>query len=52
MRPKRSMRKLIVLNQIDELDTLLLNNEKENILDTKSREEELLEEKNKAQGNY
>ena len=45
-------RKLIVLNQIDELDTLLLNNEKENILDTKSREEELLEEKNKAQGDY
>ena len=28
-------RKLIVLNQIDELDTLLLNNEKESILDTK-----------------
>ena len=45
-------RKLIVLNQIDELNTLLLNNEKENILDTKSREEELLEEKNKAQGDY
>tara|TARA_B100000242_G_C42898046_1_gene416557 strand:+ start:67 stop:702 length:636 start_codon:yes stop_codon:yes gene_type:complete len=45
-------RKLIVLNQIDELDTLLLNNQKENILDTKSREEELLEEKNKAQGDY
>ena len=45
-------RKLIVLNQIDELDTLLLNNEKIDILDTKSREEELLEEKNKAQGNY
>ena len=41
-------RKLIVLNQIDELDTLLLNNEKESILDTKSREEEL----NKAQGDY
>ena len=45
-------RKLIVLNQIDELDTLLLNNKKETILDTKSREEELLEEKNKAQGDY
>ena len=45
-------RKLIVLNQIDELNTLLLNNEKEDILDTKSREEELLEEKNKAQGDY
>ena len=45
-------RKLIVLNQIDELDTLLLNNEKETILDTKSREEELLDEKNKAQGDY
>ncbi len=45
-------RKLIVLNQIDELDTLLLNNQKENILDTKSREEELLKEKNKAQGDY
>ena len=45
-------RKLIVLNQIDELDTLLLNNEKESILDTKSREEELLEEKNKAKGDY
>ena len=45
-------RKLIVLNQIDELDTLLLNNQKENILDTKSREEELLKEKNKAKGDY
>ena len=45
-------RKLIVLNQIDELEVLLLNNEKANLLDTKSREDELLEEKNKAQGNY
>ena len=45
-------RKLIVLNQIDELNTLLLSNEKINILDTKSREEELLKEKNKAQGDY
>ena len=46
-------RKLIVLNQIDELDTLLLNNEKESILiSEKSREEELLEEKNKAKGDY
>ena len=45
-------RKLIVLNQIDELDNLLLNNEKETILDTKSREEELLQEKDKAQGDY
>tara|TARA_X000001036_G_scaffold67968_1_gene58845 strand:+ start:2852 stop:3511 length:660 start_codon:yes stop_codon:yes gene_type:complete len=45
-------RKLIVLNQIDELETLLLNNEKINILDTKSREDELLEEKNKAKGDY
>ncbi len=45
-------RKLIVLNQVDELETLLLSNEKINILDTKSREEELLEEKNKAQGDY
>mgnify|MGYP001205731721 CR=1 FL=1 len=45
-------RKLIVLNQIEELDTLLLNNEKTNILDTKSREDELLKEKNKAKGDY
>ena len=45
-------RKLIVLNQIEELDTLLLNNEKANLLDTKNREDELLEEKNKAQGDY
>ncbi len=45
-------RKLIVLNQIDELEVLLLNNEKANLLDTKSREDELLEEKNKAQGDY
>ena len=45
-------RKLIVLNQIDELEVLLLNNEKANLLDTKSREDELLEEKNKAEGNY
>ena len=40
------------MNQIDELDVLLLNNEKANILDTKSREDELLDEKNKAQGDY
>ena len=45
-------RKLIVLNQIDELEALLLNNEKVNLLDTKKREDELLEEKNKAQGDY
>ena len=45
-------RKLIVLNQIDELETLLLKNEKVSILDNKSREDDLLNEKNKAIGNY
>ena len=35
-------RKLIVLNQIDELETLLLKNEKVSILDNKSRKDDLL----------
>ncbi len=44
--------KLIVLNQIEELDNLLLINEKASLLDTKEREDILKEEKKAAEGNY
>ena len=44
--------KLIVLNQIEELDNLLLSNEKASLLDTKEREDILAEEKKAAEGNY
>jgi len=44
--------KLIVLNQIEELDNLLLINEKASLLDTKEREDILTEEKKAAEGNY
>jgi hypothetical protein len=44
--------KLIVLNQIEELDNLLLSNEKASLLDTKKREDILAEEKKAAEGNY
>ena len=45
-------RKLIVLNEIDELNAILLKNEQANLLDTKTREEILLKEKNEAKGDY
>ena len=44
--------KLIVLNQIEELDNLLLSNEKASLLDTKKQEDILAEEKKAAEGNY
>jgi len=44
--------KLIVLNQIEELDNLLLSNEKASLLDTNKREDALEEEKKAAEGNY
>jgi lipopolysaccharide biosynthesis regulator YciM len=45
-------RKLVALNQIDELNAILLKNEQANLLDTKTREEILLKEKNDAKGDY
>ncbi len=45
-------RKLIVLNEIDELNSIMLKNEQANILDTKTREDILLKEKNEAKGDY
>tara|TARA_B100000965_G_scaffold2227_1_gene1750 strand:+ start:111 stop:848 length:738 start_codon:yes stop_codon:yes gene_type:complete len=45
-------RKLIVLNQIDELNAIFLKNEQANLLDTKTREDILLKEKNDAKGDY
>ena len=44
--------KLIVLNQIEELDSLLLTNEKASLLDTEKRENTLAKEKEAAEGNY
>ena len=44
--------KLIVLNQIEELNNLLLSNEKASLLDTDKREDILAEEKKAAEGNY
>ena len=44
--------KLIVLNQIETLDSLLLSNEKASLLDTAKRENTLAEEKKAAEGNY
>ena len=44
--------KLIVLNQIEELDSILLKNEKASLLDTEKRENTLAKEKEAAEGNY
>ena len=44
--------KLIVLNQIDELDNLLLLNEKSKLFDEENKITKLEEEKNKLSNNY